>query len=467
MAVELDLAQTIVAISSGLSPAERGIVRLSGPDTAAVLTRLIAASDEAQHWLQHVRYAASVECSLNIDETGRTLAARLYYWPNHRSFTGEASAELHVCGSLPLLEMLVSRAVACGARLAERGEFTLRSFLAGKVDLLQAEAVLGVIQAENRSDLELALEQLGGNLSQPVRELRLELLQMTAHLEAGLDFVEEDIEFITAAELSRGIETIRLQLHSIGQQFARRGTGARNLEVLLVGPPNAGKSSLFNALIGEMRAIVSAVAGTTRDVVTATVQREGLQFQLVDTAGLEDVDNDTPRALAQQQLAERLHSADLLLICIDTSHPDAAQQMQEHLDRFRTLATPCVLVGTKQDQLADKSSRAGLSNFDVLVSVHDGHALEQLQKSIATELGKLTSTSMAEALQRTSIRCLAAIDQAVQSLERAQQLIRDAEGEELVATELRCALDELAAMIGEVHSDTILGEIFSRFCIGK
>jgi tRNA modification GTPase len=291
-------------------------------------------------------------------------------------------------------------------------------------------------------------------------------MQMTAHLEAGLDFVEEDIEFITAAELFSGIEKIRLQLQRIGRQFALRGSGSRNLEVLLVGPPNAGKSSLFNALIGEQRAIVSPIAGTTRDVITGMVEREGLQFQLVDTAGLEEVAGDTPRGLAQQQLAERLHAADLLLICIDCS-ADAAEQVQEHLDRFQSLATPCLRVGTKQDLLPARLGSSGCEPFDVLVSVHDAHSLEQLQTAVANVVGTLSKTSMAEALQHTAIRCLAAVDQANQSLERAQQLIRNSEGEELVATELRCVLDQLAAMIGEVHSDTILGEIFSRFCIGK
>ena len=471
--LEFDLSQTIVAISSGLLAAPRGIVRLSGRETRRILSHLLRHDPAAVVWLDTVRsHPMSTPCRCSVDASGRSIAARLYFWPDHRSFTGEPCAELHLCGSLPILELVVAQAQSGGARLAQRGEFTLRSFLAGKMDLLQAEAVLGVIQSEQQAELELALEQLGGNLSQPVRALRTQLLQLTAHLEAGLDFVEEDIEFISQAELLEGIMEIRERLHSIAAKLQLRGTGNRDLQVVLVGPPNAGKSSLFNALLGEERTIVSPAAGTTRDAISALVKCKTVQFQLTDTAGVEEIADDTPRALAQQMLADRLRSADLLVLCVDSSCHDWRSQLALHRTGLAALGVPVICVGTKRDHLIDGGSLAvtasdAESGLQIGVSIHLPETMESLRQLLADRICELHQHTLAESLQRTALRCLAAIDQACQALDRAMLLIHDQAGEELVATELRYALDDLAAMIGEVHSDTILGEIFSRFCIGK
>jgi tRNA modification GTPase len=470
----LDLAETIVAIGSGMSPSLRGIVRLSGPRTGELLGRLIdPADDDAQRWLAAAGVASSRSCRVVVDDCGRRVAARVYYWPSSRSYTGEPTAEIHTLGSLPLLEILVSRALAGGGRLAERGEFTLRSFLAGKIDLLQAEAVLGVIQAEHVDDLELALEQLGGNLSQPVRQLRDQLLQLTAHLEAGLDFVEEDIEFISPHELLSGIQSIRQSLLKIHDQLRRRGTGGRDLEVVLIGRPNAGKSSLFNALIDESRVIVSDTAGTTRDAITAIVEWEGIRFQLTDTAGIEELQDDSPRGRAQLMLSERVRRADLLLMCIDTSQiSDGAEGEREERNndevrQFESNGKPLLRVATKLDLAEGQPAAVEGLQFDAHVSPHLDHTIIQLRQQITRRLKELHANSMAEALQQTSARCSLGIDHACQSLDRAEELVEMTASEELIASELRYAIDELSGMIGEVHSDTILGEIFSRFCIGK
>ena len=481
----LDLEDTIVAIGSGASPAPRGIVRMSGPRTRDILQSLSFPDSGLHDWLERVDRASSRVGDVRIDDSGRRLPARIYYWPDGRSYTGEPSAELHTLGSLPLLELILGRMLASGARLAERGEFTLRSFLAGKIDLLQAEAVLGVIQAEHLDDLQLALAQLGGNLSRPVRRLRDQLLQLTAHLEAGLDFVEEDIEFIAEEELLGGIDAVRDSLLQIAAQLQQRGAGGRRLEVVLIGRPNAGKSSLFNALLEQSRVIVSAIAGTTRDAISAVAEWEGLVFQLTDTAGIEEIADDSPRALAQCLVSNRIQQAELLLLCIDTSQLPIGDDVtgrsartvesDRELTPFETQGKRILKIGTKVDvappsiglQLANPPAEIAGIVLDAVVSMQAPERIALLRQQIVRALGEVQQTTMAEALQYTAMRCAAGIDQACQSLGRAELLIREAAGEELIASELRCAIDELSGMIGEVHADTILGEIFSRFCIGK
>lgn len=459
--MKFDLQQTIVAVGSGVAPGRRAIVRLSGQQTRHILERLIGQEVQASQ-------ATSLQGAADLGWGERRIELTILYWPDQRSYTGEPCAELHVLGSLPIVESLVEQLISLGAVPAERGEFTLRSFLAGKLDLAQAEAVLGVIEAETGDELTTALQQLGGNLSKPVRRLRNSLVELTAHLEAGLDFVEEDIEFISAPELTAGLQRIADELTAIAQRLRSRGARARDAAVVLVGLPNSGKSSLLNTLVGSERAIVSPQAGTTRDAVTARIVLDGLSVEITDTAGVEELHEQSPRALAQDVLLERLQRADVALLCVDLQQPPPAEWLDAQQVQLQSVVPSVLWVGTKADLTSTAGPNAGLAErCEVMVSVHDSQSIERLRSRIAQALQAARGQLHSYAMHATATRCRGALELALAAIARALELVAESGGEELVASELRIAIDDLSSVIGEVHSEDILGEIFGRFCIGK
>ena len=468
--MKFDLQRTIVAVSSGTTPGRRAIVRLSGSQTREILSRLFQGAGDQELLLTTVPRAASVICSFEMPVRTElsSVPAIAYYWPDSRSFTGQPCAELHFIGSMPIVEALIAYLCSLGAAPAERGEFTLRSFLAGKVDLVQAEAVLGVIEAESSAQLQQALSQLGGNLSRPVRAMRDQLVDLIAHLEAGLDFVEEDIAFISQPELILQLTCISERLAGLSLQLNTRDVRSRTAQIVMVGLPNSGKSLLFNRLVGSDRAIVSPIAGTTRDAVAQSIDLAGLKVELIDTAGIEELRGDTPRDEAQVALQRRLTQADLALFCVDSSQSLDATWLASQVQALFQLGVTVITVGTKSDLTVPSNQRtpAG-STLDVLVSVRSGSGIAPLQARLAACVASHLTEYQSTAMQHMAIRCRQSLDAATATLHRAIALADSNEGEELVAAELRMALDDLSAVIGEVHSDDILGAIFSRFCIGK
>ncbi|GIW99361.1 MAG: tRNA modification GTPase MnmE [Pirellulaceae bacterium] len=479
----MDVDDTIVAISSADAPAVRGIVRLSGPRTNAVLSQFFfpigtdreppangsCPATKLPTNGRAVRLPGT--CRLHVEGSpldSYSIDAHCLWWPSTRSYTGQPSAELHVVGSLPILAGLVETAIACGARLARPGEFTLRAFLAGKLDLAQAEAVLGVIEAQTPEELHAALAQLAGNLSHPVRHLRDEMIELLAHLEAGLDFVEEDIEFISAETLHGRLQAIDHQLASLLQQIESRGHRLSEPRVVLVGYPNAGKSSLFNALLGRPHAIVSDRAGTTRDAVSSSVDLGGLRIECIDTAGWEEWQDDSPRAVAQQHLRIQLQRADWLLLCVDPQQvpPTAWQALLAEVQPF----APVTVLWTKADQpahLPDAWESGQATGGALEVSIHRPETIETLKQHLRQALSNSTQGPRSSALLSTLTRCHAELIAARQALHSAIASVNLGAADELVAADLRWVIDRLAGVMGEVHSEDILDNIFSRFCIGK
>ncbi|MBI1901494.1 MAG: 50S ribosome-binding GTPase, partial [Planctomycetia bacterium] len=260
------LDDTIAAIATAPGPGARGIVRVSGPGTVACLADFSA--DDGRT-LESAKVATAVAGHFRLPGLHSPLPAEVYLWPNERSYTRQPLAEVHTIGSQPLLAMLLRAVCRRGARTAEPGEFTLRAFLSGRIDLAQAEAVLGVIEAEDAEELRVALDQLAGGVTGALVQLREQLLDLLAHLEAGLDFVEEDIAFITREELTGQLAAAQATVEKAAAQMAKRSIAVERVRIVLAGWPNVGKSSLFNALAGREAAIVSPQAGTTRDYLTA------------------------------------------------------------------------------------------------------------------------------------------------------------------------------------------------------
>jgi tRNA modification GTPase len=461
--MSLPIDDTIVALASAPGGSYEGIIRLSGPDVVAILERVW---DGQGRGLDH-RSPAVLEGTFRFErDTGREvrIPAMVYLWPTARSYTRQPLAELYLAGSPPLLDLAVRVLCQQGARLARPGEFTLRAFLAGRLDLTQAEAVLGVIEARDQSELQTALAQLAGGLSGQLAELRNQLLDLLAHLEAGLDFVDEDIEFITREELQSQVAAAATKVQRIADQLQTRNeTSATAPRVVFMGEPNAGKSSLLNALAGAPAALVSPIAGTTRDYLVKLVTIGSRQVQLIDTAGIEAVAAEDVVAADAQALSSQQHQqADLLLLCIDSSRPLSPWTREELM---HVPPVPRIVVATKTDQAGGTPDLTSFTPSVIHTSSHTGAGLDDLRSAIAAALDQPVSDTLV--VPSTALRAGASLQAAATALATAADLANNAASEEWIAAELRLALDELGQILGAVYTDDILDRVFSRFCIGK
>ena len=486
--MSLNLDETIAALASPPGPALRGIVRISGHDTVSVLQQILDRHPTSGlPSTFDLRTSRRYERMISVPECRATLPVAVCLWPTIRSFTGEPLAELHLIGSPPLLNEVLERAFTSGARPAERGEFTLRAFLAGRIDLVQAEAVLGVIDAANQGQLETALDQLAGGISHTIGQVREDLLLHLADLEAGLDFVEEDIDFVQRPEFLHRLTDALEMVGRLLDQSDRRMQSTGRYRVVLGGLPNAGKSTLFNQLAGRPDALVSPVSGTTRDYLIVALEHRGVEFDLLDTAGWDDARNGIDQAAAELR-NDQVRRADLVLWCTPTPNEAASLSAdRELLEACRQLNPHIVNVTTKADlacipALADASLRsiAGETSMDQDVkqpSVHDesqppirvsaqtGEGIAGLLDAIAAFLS--VQSSGADVIGSTAARCRESLVHSQRSLKRARTLMESNAGDELIALELRGALDHLGRIVGSVYTDDILDRIFSRFCIGK
>ena len=459
----LDLDDTIVALASPPGQALRGIVRLSGVKSSEVVLKLFRPDADSANW-RMTKVPRRFTGNLDLPSIIVPVPAALMYWPTRRSYTGQPMAEFHLSGSVPLVEATLEHLCENGARLARRGEFTMRAFLSGRIDLLQAEAVLGVIEATDHEELQKALAQLGGRITSRLGQLQIDLIALLGDLEAGLDFVEEDIEFVTKKEIARRLDAALILLNELADVSASRLPVGYRRRVVLAGLPNAGKSTLFNRLIGQQRAIVSPIAGTTRDYLTATLQLESLEVELIDTAGWEDA-ADLIMARAQELRAEQVSASDLVVWCSAVDLSDEEIVEDTRLQQLVAAQCPTVLgITTRCDLQSDAAAAEEGSNLQL--SAANGDGIEALRTELRQQLSGSRS-ARSELLGTTAVRCRDSLRRTIQSLERARSATIELFGDELIAIEIRQALQELSTILGEVYTDDILDHIFSNFCIGK
>ena len=450
-----DPEDTIVAVASAPGGAARGIVRISGQH----MSQCLAACWKGTQQLEQVGQVGCLAGALALDGWASNVEAELLWWPHQRSYTRQPLAEIHTFGSPPLLQAVVRTLCRQGARVAEPGEFTLRAFLAGRVDLTQAEAVLGVIDSTNSQELETALHQLAGGLRGSLTQLREQLLDLLAHLEAGLDFVDEDIEFISAADLTAQLTHASHLLSPLAQQLTDRSVVSDAFRVVLTGSPNVGKSSLFNALCHHSTtALVSDIPGTTRDWISARLPDMDFPCEIIDTAGAELAAGGISQA-AQMQKDEQLSQAQLIMLCLDSTRPLTDWEQQE---LAASVSIPRLVILTK----TDRPPATDFVGHALFTSSSTGLGLDQLRAAISTYHQALRGESVG-AVSSTAVRCAESIRLAVSSLQRAVELAQFGHREELVAAEVRVTLTELGKIVGAVYTDDILDRIFSRFCIGK
>ncbi|OGA73807.1 MAG: tRNA uridine-5-carboxymethylaminomethyl(34) synthesis GTPase MnmE [Betaproteobacteria bacterium RIFCSPLOWO2_12_FULL_65_14] len=432
--------ETIAAIATPAGRGGIGVVRLSGAAVPEISQKLLGRLPAPRHATVAVFRDARGE---RIDE-GLAL-----YFPAPHSYTGEPVLELHGHGGPVVMQQLLAACVGAGARLAEPGEFTCRAFLEGKLDLAQAEAVADLIDAASREAARSALRSLSGEFSAAIDALKTELIELRALTEAMLDFPEEDVDTVHRDDAASRLTGVQAQLEEVLAK-SRQGSLLRSgIHVVIAGRPNVGKSSLLNRLAGEERAIVTPIAGTTRDALREPIQIEGVPLVVVDTAGLRAA-SDIVEQLGIERTQRELERADLVLAVREAGVPDLPL---EHLPA----QAQRIDVYNKADLAPGFRAPAGA----IAVSAKTGQGLDLLRRAILAAAG-WTSTGESVFLARE--RHLLALERARAHLETARaQLPRW----EFFAEELRQAHVALGAITGEFTADDLLGEIFSRFCIGK
>ncbi|MDR2168923.1 MAG: 50S ribosome-binding GTPase [Planctomycetaceae bacterium] len=480
---------TIVARASASGSSFRSIIRMSGNNSLLALREIF----EPIPFSSNSPYI--LDGDLILWGERRKIPSTLYYWSSGRGYTGEESVEVHTIGSPPVYESFIE--FVCGSglvRLARPGEFTMRAFLNGRIDLTQAEAVLGVIDAGSKASLQFALQQLAGGVAAPLAELRENLLDVLVQLEAGFDFVDEDIEFISGGEIRRAVAAAMEEISRLRGRLGLRAIEGERPKITLAGAPNAGKSSLFNYLSRKNMAIVSDQAGTTRDYLEAEINFGGVECILIDTAGITNnfcndnnnfcnnnnsvVNNnsgDNIDEFAQDYSRKMIELSDVIILCIAsdifvTNNPISDNLVSDNLasrisvelfgcdisDRLAVVCTKCDLL---EVGLLAELRRAFGGNI-IFVSLVEEYGVDDLRNKIAAKLSTANNTIIS-----TASRCREAINCAYNSLNNVINLqIQD---EALIAAEIRAAINSLGLIDGTIHTEDILDRIFERFCIGK
>ena len=453
---------TIAAVAT--PPGEGGvaIVRLSGPDAERIAQEIFLRSGGKDGALRsHTLHRGAIRdpnSGALVDEALAVLMRK------PKSYTGEDVVEFHCHGGQLVTRRVLELALARGARQAEPGEFTKRAFLNGRIDLAQAEAVLDLTQARTETGLRLALEQMHGGLSQWVATLREELLDILAEVEAAIDFSEEEIDHLPKQKLLAKIDALKDRIAGIVASYEWGRLHREGARVCIAGRPNVGKSSLLNALLGAERVIVTAVPGTTRDVIEESVNFGGLPVALWDTAGIRDTDNPIERA-GIDFTRKHLDAADAALVVLDGSEPHTAED--EALMRA-VRGKKGLLVLNKNDlpERLDRSwpAEAAPDKAIVSISAKTGAGLDKLK----TSLRELLLAAPAEPeIVLTNIRHKAALERSADGLAAAAAGVKQGLSPEFVGIELLHAKEGLEAIVGTIDSESILEHIFTKFCIGK
>ena len=441
---------TICAIATPPGLGALGVVRVSGPDTIVKLNQLFTSKDLSAQKGYTIHFG-------RIEHNGQTIdEVLLSLFRNPKSYTGEDLIELSCHGSPYILKQLLEALNAQGIRLAAAGEFTQRAFLNGKMDLSQAEAVGDLIASENSAAHRTALYQMRGGFSEEIKEMREKLIHFASMIELELDFSEEDVEFADRSELVALIEGIESYLHKLIESFKLGNVIRNGISVVIAGKPNAGKSTLLNALFNEERALVTELAGTTRDTIEEELVIEGIRFRFVDTAGLRETE-DVVEALGVKRSYQKVQEASILLYLFDASVEEESMVLQE-LEDLKTSSDQRVLaIGNKMDQ--------GQSQFGklkpIFISAKAGKGLEKLKQALLSEV--MSEGFNAEDTIVTNARHVNALQSTLDALERTKAGVRSGNSGDMVALDIRQALNYLSEITGDISHEDLLDNIFSKF----
>jgi len=462
----LNFSDTICAISTAPGIGAIAVARISGPLTFKVLSRIFSPSNKktsiktaASHTIHHGT-VSTTEGPLD------DVLLSIFRSPN--SYTGEDVAELSVHGSAYLQQRIMEVFIENGLRMAGPGEFTMRAFMNGKMDLTQAEGVADVIAAQSKMSHELAFTQLRGGFSKKLGLLREKLIEFVSLLELELDFSEEDVEFADRSSLIKLVKHLRKEISVLVESFSLGNVIKSGIPVAIIGKPNAGKSTLLNAILNEEKAIVSEIPGTTRDAIEDTIVIGGFSFRFIDTAGLRASENEI-EIMGIERTWQKINEASIVLYVFDAtkeSYEDVVRSLEDFKDIAGHPDRHLILIGNKIDKV--KKLPKGFTSFvnqeTIFVSAKRNENIHQIAGSLVSKVsqngindGMLISNSRHYESLQHSLKALAEVEKGLVSNIPA----------DLLSTNIRNALYHLGEISGEITTDDILGTIFSKFCIGK
>ena len=461
----MNLDDTIVALATPPGRGGIGVVRIAGPEARTIALAMLRLKHDLQPG--HAVFGELIEpCGggtpARENESARIDEVVVTYFAKPHSYTTDDIVEISAHGSPVVLRRVVELALASGARLAEPGEFTMRAFLNGRIDLAQAEAVRDLIDSQTLFQAKVAAQQLEGALSRRLQPIKQKLVELVAVLEAGIDFAEDDVSVMSGDQILQRIADIRAPLEELGASFAFGKIVHEGLTLAIVGRPNVGKSSLFNRLIERERAIVTASPGTTRDLVTETVAIGGIPVKLIDTAGIRRA-LDEAEGIGIRKSMEALADADLVLVVLDVSQSIAAED-QELLRQVE--GRPAILVENKCDLCSSPLPGIGSQLPRVRTSAIRGEGVAELKSEILRQVGGENGVQ-AETGFVTNVRHQDLIRRSLSAIDAAADAIPRRIPHEMLLLDLYAALRHLDEITGATTTDDILNLIFSTFCIGK
>jgi tRNA modification GTPase len=449
---------TIVALATSPSGGAISIIRLSGEKAIDITAKVYKGKDLSTLESHTVAYGHIVDNNEIVDEV------MIAVFRSPRTFTTEDSVEISCHASTYIIEQIINLLIRHGSRLATAGEFTMRAFLNGRIDLTQAEAVADLIAAENKASHDIALNQLRGGFSSELKLLREELIQFAALIELELDFSEEDVEFANREKLLSLIEKLKRHVSDLISSFEFGNAIKNGVPVAIVGKPNAGKSSLLNTLLNEERAIVSEIAGTTRDVIEETINIEGVKFRFIDTAGMRDT-LDTIEAIGVQRAKDKVNQAKIIIHLYEED-TEILEELQESLfDKIVfNLQTKIDIRPLSEKQLIDlKEKYPDYISFGISTTTKEN--IEQLKHQL---VAAIKGSHNEHQIVITNERHKQALSLTLISLVEAEEGLKTGLYNDLVAFHLKDCLKHLGSITGQIETDRdILGAIFGKFCIGK
>jgi len=457
---------TICALATANGVGALGIIRVSGNDSLKVVQKSFPSKNLEKQKSHTIHYGYFMDGVEAIDE----VMLSIFLAP--RTFTTENSVEITFHGSPHIGKRILETLIKNGARMAKAGEFTLRAFINGRIDLSQAEAIADVIASENEASRKVAISQLKGGITNEISFLRTDLLNFVSLIELELDFAEEDVEFADRSALVGLLNKIELKLNSLIESFQYGNAIKNGTAVAIIGKPNAGKSTLLNALLKEERAIVSNIAGTTRDTIEEILHIKGHAFRLIDTAGLRET-VDEIEAIGVKKAKEKVENANILVYLADA----ATEDFSEDIEMITSLLRPdlkLIISATKIDEVSpnqyekveDVFRNKITHEFDFIkISAVENQNIQDLKNELSSYVEHLKTEENNVVI--TNQRHFEALQKSLDAVHKVKEAISFQISTELLAYELRNALEYLGEISGEVTNDEVLGNIFSKFCIGK
>lgn len=456
--------QTIVALATPPGQGALAVIRVSGPQAIAITASVFKGKALTEQPSHTIHYGHIVAGDSVVDE----VMISLFRAP--RSFTAEDTTEISCHGSPFIAQQIIALLIRQGAMAAQPGEFTMRAFLHGRIDLSQAEAVADVIQAQSDAALKLALDQMKGGFARQIKALRQQLIDYKALIELELDFGEEDVAFADREKMMGLMNELQAVIRPLAASFASGQVIREGLQTVLAGKPNAGKSTLLNALLQDERALVSDIAGTTRDTIEESLHIDGLLFRFIDTAGLRE-STDLIEQMGISRTRERIRQAHLLVLLFDLEQ-SRVEDIRQQLEEADMGERPVLLVGNKADRLSAEACEEKIKGIKQLghnvlgISALRGEGIDALRQALV-EAGQREWKPAEGGVVISNMRHYEALLRADRALEEVREGLEGSATGEILSLSLREALEALGEISGQISNEEVLGSIFGRFCIGK